>query len=239
MNGSESEATPRLYYYLVVGAGLATAIYAVYRVLSSGIGFQWLILASLTLPAGALVLRLPGVKAKVSISETLICTNILLFGPAAGALTAALDALFGSLRCRTSSRRLEFMIFNISSMTLSASLAGKASFMVIGSAITLPARMVPGGRFLLGLLTLALVYYLANSILVAVMVALDQRQSAFSVWSRRFLWAVVHYIAAASIAGVIALTVGSITSLSVFAVLVVLATVFLSVKSYISSADLP
>ncbi len=185
------------------------------------------------------MLRLPGVKAKLSISDAIICTNIVLFGPSVGVITAALDALFGSLRCKTASRRMEFMLFNISCMGLSAAAGAEAFFRIVGRRLEYPHTIGSGGVFLLGLLALALAYYIANAFLVAAMVALDQAQNLFRVWSRSFLWAIVNYIAAAAVAGVIALTTGGITLVSMVAILAILAAVFLSAKSYANSLAEP
>ncbi len=239
MGGPEPGASSRLYRYAVLVLGLAVVVYAGYRRATGGGGYEWLIPAALTIPAGALVLRLPGVKAKLSISDAIICTNIVLFGPSAGVLTAAFDALFGSLRCKTSSRRLEFMLFNISCMGLSAAVGSETFFRIVGRRFDYAQAIGSGGIFLLGLLALGLAYYIANAFLVACMVALDQAQSLFRVWSRSFLWAVVNYIAAAAVAGVIALTTGGITLISMVAILAVLAVVFLSAKSYANSLAEP
>ncbi len=231
MSGADSDAFARLFKYLVVLLGTAIVGYAGYRLSTGSVGYEWLIPAALTLPAGAFVLRLPGVKAKLSISDAIICTNIVLFGPSAGVITAALDALFGSLRCKTASRRLEFALFNISCMSLSTAIGGKVFFRIVGPRMDYLHATAPGGIFILGLLALALAYYLANSFLVAGMVALDQGQNPFRVWSRCFLWAAINYLAASFVAGVIALTAGRITPASMIAIVSVLATVFFSAKA--------
>jgi len=235
MSGSEPGASPRFYRYLVVVLGLAVVVYAGYRLIVGAAGYEWLIAAAFTIPAGAFVLRLPGVKAKLSLSDAIICTNIVLFGPSAGVITAALDALCGSLRCKTASRRLEFASFNISCMGLSAAAGAEAFFGIVGRRLEYPHSTGLGAVFLLGVLVLGLVYYLANSFLVAGVLALDERQNLFRIWSRRFLWAIINYVAASCVAGVIALTVGEITPVSMIAILAVMTALFLSAKSYAAS----
>ena len=235
MSGPEPGASPRLYRYLVVVPGLAVVVYAGYRLAVGAGSYLWLIPAALTIPAGALVLRLPGVKAKLSISDAVICTNLILFGPSAGVITAALDALFGSLRCKTASRRAEFLLFNVACMGLSAAAAGEVFFSIVGRRMEYPHATGSGGIFLLGLLALALAYFLANSFLVAGMVALDQGQNVFQIWNRCFLWAIVNYVAASVVAGAVALTTGQITAVSMFVIAAVLLSVFLSAKSYAAS----
>jgi uncharacterized membrane protein len=226
----------RVYYNLVVGLGLVTIAFALYRVATNGIGCQWLILASLAILTGVFALPLPGVKAKISLADTVICTNLVLFGPAAGALTAALDGIAGSLRCKTKSRRLEFLLFNTAAMTLSAALGGEAFIRVLGQTAFRYNSVASGGRFLLALGLLALVYYLTNTLSVAAMVALDQGKNVLTVWRNGFLWAMVNYVAASAMAGVLALIGDLITARTLVAVLTVLAPLYVSLKAYVTKA---
>jgi hypothetical protein len=216
--------------------GLITIGLAAYRVSGTHIGYQWLILASLTIFTGALALPLPGVKAKISLADTIICTNIVLFGPAAGALTAALDGITGSLRCKTKSRRLEFLLFNTAVMTLSATLGGEVFTRVLGGAAFHANPAASSGTFLVALGLLAGVYYLSNTLLVAAMVALDQGKDLLTVWRNNFTWALVNYVAASAMAGVLALIGDSTISRTMIAVVVVLAALYVSIKAYIAKA---
>src|SRR5438067_5526441 len=83
----------RLYVSAVVGLGGATIVYSVYQLHSRPIGWNWFILALLTLLSGSATVKLPSVPATISISETFVFTSVLLFGPAAGTLTVTLDVL--------------------------------------------------------------------------------------------------------------------------------------------------
>jgi hypothetical protein len=226
----------RVYYSLVVGLGLVTIALAAYRVATTGVRYQWLILASLTIITGPLAIPLPGVKAKISLADTIICTNIVLFGPAAGALTAALDGITGSLRCKTKARRLEFLLFNTGVMTLSAALGGEVFTRVLGGAAFHANPAASGGTFLVALGLLAVLYYLTNTLVVAAMVALDQGKDVLTVWRNNFTWALVNYVAASAVAGVLVLIGDSTMARTMIAVLVVLAALYVSIKAYIAKA---
>ena len=49
------------------------------------------------LVSGSATIKLPSLPATISVSETFVFTSVLLFGPAAGTMTVALDALVISL----------------------------------------------------------------------------------------------------------------------------------------------
>ena len=236
MKGSRTDAS-RLYFGAMVALGAAVIGLAGYRLLSGGTGYQWLILASLTVVTGSFALKIPGINSRISIGDTLICTNLVLFGPAAGTLTAVLDGVFGSLRCKTKSRRLEFALFNASSMAISASLGGLVFTQVVGKSLFSRDPVTPVSTFLPALALMALVYYLANSVFVAAIVALEQHENVFSVWRDKFIWPIVNYIAAAAVAGLLAQNEGSITALLVLTILMVLAAIYVSSKSYVDTAE--
>ena len=53
------------------------------------------------------------------------------------------------------------------------------------------------------LIVLAVVYFLLNSWLIAVAVALEQRAHAFGVWRRNFMWLSLNYFSGASVAALL------------------------------------
>jgi HD-GYP domain-containing protein (c-di-GMP phosphodiesterase class II) len=227
----------RLYFWSMVTLGAAISGFALYRIYSGNTPYQWLILAGLTIVTGTLTIKLPGVNSKISLSDTLICVNLVLFGPAAGTITAALDGIFGSVRAKTASRRLEFALFNASSMAASAALGGWAFSSLVSKPVLYRVPITPLGSLLPALALLALVYYFANSTFVAAMVALDQGLNVFSVWRDKFLFAVVNYVAAAAVAGLLAQTEGSITALMVLTIMTALAAIYISSKSFADTAE--
>src|SRR5688500_13934293 len=87
----------KLYVIAVVGLGGATILHSAYQLHAKPIGWNWFILALLTLLSGSATVKLPSVPATISISEPFVFTSVLLFGPAAGTLTVTLDVLAISL----------------------------------------------------------------------------------------------------------------------------------------------
>ena len=89
----------RLYVWSVVLAGLAAIAAALAELTTTQVpSRQWLPLALLTLVSGLATVKLPGVPALISVSETFLFSTVLLFGPAPGVMTVVSDATFMSLR---------------------------------------------------------------------------------------------------------------------------------------------
>src|SRR5262245_18235667 len=164
-----------LYLTTIIIVGFGTIAYAAYSLAVGDVGFQWAILASLTILTGSFTVKIPAVNSKISVADTFVFTNAILYGPAAGAITAALDGFMGSVRAQTISRRFQYILFNMAAMACSAFMAGNAFFYLlgrgplhVGGPVTLRQILLPVGVF-------ALLHYLANSGSVAVIVALEHR----------------------------------------------------------------
>src|SRR5262249_14239115 len=87
----------KVYVGSVALFGLFAVAQSIYALYTEPIGWNWFILAVLTIISGSATVRLPSVPATISISETFVFTSVLLFGSAAGTLTVAIDALVISL----------------------------------------------------------------------------------------------------------------------------------------------
>lgn len=180
--------------------GLAVAGQSLVQLLVSEVAPQWLTLAALTLFTGAFTVRIPGIQARLSVSDTFVLVSILLFGPAAGTIIALLDALIISLRVS----RLEpyRIVFNVSSVALSSNLAGQVFF---GVARIPPYSIQPTplAQILLPLFLCSLTYFLLNSWLVTFALAFVKRLPPFNIWRDNFLWLSVNYFVGGSVAGLL------------------------------------
>ena len=152
-----------------------------------GVDPQWLILAALTLLTGTFTVRIPGIPARLSVSDTFVFASVLLFGPAAGTITALLDALIISLRV---GQFMQASRFGSSStfrwLRSSTRLSGEVFFTVAG----IPPYSIahtPLGQILFPLFLFTLSYFLLNSWLVTFALALESNRSRrFPIWRDNF-----------------------------------------------------
>ena len=113
--------TPKgqLYVVIVAAAGLLVVGHCITMLLASPIGWEWVILAGLTLLSGSFTVRIPSFQARISVSETFVFTSVLLFGTCAGTLTVALDVLVVAISSQRRTLQPMRVLFNISSASLS------------------------------------------------------------------------------------------------------------------------
>src|SRR3954471_2802639 len=108
----------RAYVSCVIIVGCLTIGQAFGELFLHSIGWKWTMLALLTLVSGSATVNLPGLPATVSVSETFVFTSVLLFGPAAGTLTVALDALVISFWWYRKGHPSYKIIFNVAAVSL-------------------------------------------------------------------------------------------------------------------------
>jgi diguanylate cyclase (GGDEF)-like protein/putative nucleotidyltransferase with HDIG domain len=135
----------------------------------------------------------------MSISEAFVFTAVLLYGPAVGTLTVALDGLVISLWVARRRPELHRALFNIAAPALSAWCSSQLFFSVSGIA---PLSQQPASlnQILPALVLFALAYFGLNSSLIASVIAFQRRLNPFDVWRGGFLWLSLNYFCGASLA---------------------------------------
>jgi putative nucleotidyltransferase with HDIG domain len=155
------------------------------------------LVAALTIASGRFSIKVPGRRFTVSVSEVFVFATILLFGTAAATLTVVLDGLVISITQHN--RRIYRILFNVAEPAIATWIAGQVFFFTAGIApLALPHAEVP--TLVVPALAMAAAFFLSNSALTAVAVALESGGSAFDMWSRHAVHLAVNYYAAASLA---------------------------------------
>ena len=225
------------YKAAVIILGLAAIGYAAICLAHGGTSPQWLILAILTVFTSSFSIRIPTVNSKISVGDTLTFTNIVLFGLPAGIITAALDALMGSIRARTKTRRLQYILFNVSATAFSAMVAGSVFFHLLGRGPLYNESVVSAQELILPIGMLALIQYLLNSGSVAVIVSLELRKNIYHVWKDSFLWTSITFFAGAAAAGIIALKMRFVTPAVLGVIVPVVMAIYFTYKTYLDKVQ--
>ena len=196
----------RAFLAAVILAGSFALALSLMDLSAQPIAPQWLMLVALTGVSGWATLRLRAIPASFSISDTFTIAAALLFGPAAGAVTVAVDALVMSLRLAAGGRQPApvRVLFNVTVPALTMWIAAQVFFTSAGVG---PLAHGPGTirRVLAPLGLFALLYFVLNTGLVATAVALERRANVISIWRAHFapLW--LTYFGGASLAAVFVL----------------------------------
>jgi len=199
----------RTYLALVVVAGFLASVVSVTSIIVSPPDGEWYWLTLLTLFSGFLPVKFRSVGARFSVSETFVFSGTLLYGQAVGTVLVLLDALVLSGKVFHEKKRMDWTRtpFNLAAPPLSVWLASTVLFQISGPT---PSLTADPGQFVLGLSVFTVLYFLLNSGLVALAIALTQRHGPIAMlrdlgntwWSIRYLF--LNYLAGASIATLLA-----------------------------------
>lgn len=192
----------QLYIVVVSAAGLLVVGHCITMLLANPIGWEWVVLAGLTLLSGSFTVRVPSFQARISVSETFVFTSVLLFGTCAGTLTVALDTLVAALSSRRRAREPLRVLFNLASASLSIWTAGHTFYAMSGiEPLSISPARVP--ELLWPLVAMTSIHFLLNSGLVAAALSTERTDSAFMIWRKIFPWLSINYFGGASVAALL------------------------------------
>jgi putative nucleotidyltransferase with HDIG domain len=125
-----------------------------------------------------------------------------MFGPAAGTVTSLLDVLIISLRLGHYGREPFRVVFNASVAGMSTWIGGHLLFAVTGMQ-PFSVQQTPLALILLPLAGFTAIYFLLNSWLVTIALALERGEQPFPIWRANFLWLSLNYFGSASVAALL------------------------------------
>lgn len=194
----------RTYVVGVSLLGVGAIAQSAYTLYAEPIGWNWFVLAVLTLISGSATVKLPSVPATISVSETFVFTSVLLFGSAAGTITVALDALVISLWLARRGHPFYRIAFNVCALPASLWLGAHLFYWIWGRApLSLASSPVAIRGLIEPLLAFTVVYYLLNSWFIALAISLENRLPPLAVWRNNFAWLSLNYFGGASVAALL------------------------------------
>src|SRR3954470_22137041 len=223
----------QIYLWIVIAAGAAAALFSAVHLTREQLNYRFLVLAVITILIGPrLSIPIPRVKAHISVSDTFIFLTVLLFGGEVAVLLATAEAACASLRI---GRHKLTHCFNAGAMACTTLLTVLTVRLLFGA--TLPGYDLFSPNYLVMLSTMAIVQYLANSILMAINSALTTEEAIWKSWSRNFLWTSITYLAGASAAGIIARFMGHIGFFALVATIPIIAIVYFTYLTYMKNVE--
>ncbi len=198
----------RSYVVVVALAGIVAVIGLPAGDLAHG---PWAVLAIVLLTgvSAAYPVRMPTLRVQFSIAHTFVFYALAAIGPVAAVLASVSGAVGGSLRMGQQSARLRFA-FNLGSQALSTALAGMVFLAAGGN----PGR--PLSEVLIPLALGTLVYFVANTGLISIVLALERSRTILDVWRESFLWSTASYFTGLTLA---ACTLALVQSVGLWGVL--------------------
>jgi len=198
---SKPSTATRAFVYLVATAGVLVLLWVLSSHPSAPPPIQWTLLLILTACSESFGIKLPALRARLTVSESFVFTSIFLFGTAPSIVLVLLDAILVPLWQRRR-KNLHHLLFNAFEPVMSVWIASEVFFRVSGlqPLAHAPAAMTD---FLGPALLVPILYWLTNSSLTALAIGLEAGVSPLMIWRQHFLWLSLNCFVAASIAGLL------------------------------------
>jgi putative nucleotidyltransferase with HDIG domain len=218
----------RLYLGAVIVAGTTLAILSASDVYAQGAWNKWIWLGILTLLTGSFTIRVPGLLARISVSDAFVFASVLAYGPSVATVIVAVDSLVATLWMRPEHRTFFRSLFNLALSALAIWIASNAFYWL--SAAT-PGQELHLSRLIGPLFALAALYFLINSWLVAIALSLERHQGVVSLWWENFPWLSLNYFGGVSVAALLVSNSGSLDVSTVGMVLPLLVITYLTYRT--------
>ena len=183
------EVARRAFLPLVVVTGVGVVTLSVWQLARGPLDARWFVLAGLTILSGSATLRVPRTAVTFSISDSFTMAAALLFGPAAGTVTVAIDGLVISRRLARSPIPARRVLYNATAPPLAMWCATHV-FLWIAGPDGVAHDQISVLQFIGPLVVFASMFFILNTGLVAVAIAFEQRISPLQFWREHFcgLW---------------------------------------------------
>ena len=215
----------RVFLATVIAVGSAILM-ASLRTMILAPGASWLVFIALAIVTGTFMMKLPRIETRFSLSDALVFTSVLLFGPACAALVAAVDAVAASLRFNARDRLFAVRtMFNMTAAAVSIWLPAHAFIAAGGGTLGPPLLILVAG------------YSLLNTGAIAMVIALISRTSVAGVWRDNFAWVWVAHAWGGLVAGAIAMYVPHVNLYSFVLILIVGLVGYATVRLYLGKVE--
>jgi signal transduction histidine kinase/CheY-like chemotaxis protein len=222
------------YMWLIIFFGAFAAGISAYNLSLAKLDLRFLLLALITVGLGSrLSIQIPRLSSHISVSDTLIFLTILLYGGEAAILLAAAEAFCASFGF---SKKPMTMIFNSAVMACATFLTVWTLRLCFGSPTALPHSDF-SANFISALCVMALVQYISNSGLVAVLAACKTDLPVWHTWAKYYLWTSVTYFAGASAAGIIARLTGRFGFYPIAVTIPIIIFVYFTYRTYLKNIE--
>jgi diguanylate cyclase (GGDEF)-like protein/putative nucleotidyltransferase with HDIG domain len=197
---------------------------------------RWLLLALVTaIVSMRVAIPIPTVKSEVTVYDTFVFIALFMYGTEAGTLLAAVAGYGASVRCARTARSYAI---NTATVALSVFVAAKSSRLLLGHPLyELATRPDLTGKFILALGLVALLYYVVNTVAIAVVITMRTGEPLHRVWANDFLWSAVSYFAGAFAAGLTLVVTRVAGGYGLFTLLPALALTYISYRKFFDKVE--
>src|SRR5215216_1328374 len=192
----------QVYMWSLVIAGAVIVLVSIvlfpFQELDPRFGF----LCLMVMASSLIAIRIPRVSGRITVADTFIFLGLIMYGGAAAILLSALEGVAVTVII---SKKPRVFLLNSAILATSTFFTASALTWKFGSITAIPANFTED--FFTAICMMALVQYIANTVLIAIEKASKINESVWNTWRTYYLWTSVTYFAGASAAGIITILI--------------------------------
>lgn len=192
----------QVYMWSLVIAGAAIALVSLYQLPYGDLDARFGFLCLMVMASALIAIPIPRVSGRITVADTFVFLTMLLYGGPAAVLVSALEGIAATLII---SKRPRTILFNSAILATSTFCTASVLHLKFGSITAISQEFTQ--NFFLAVCLMALVQYIANTVLIAIEKASKIKESVWNTWRTYYLWTSVTYFAGASAAGIIAILI--------------------------------
>jgi signal transduction histidine kinase len=183
--------------------------------------------------ASALIaIPIPRVSGRITVADTFVFLTMLLYGGPAAIIVSALEGIAATFII---SKRPRTILFNSAILATSTFFTASVLTWKFGSII--PIARTFSEEFFIAVCIMALVQYIANTVLIAIEKASKIKESVWNTWRTYYLWTSVTYFAGASAAGIIAILINKYGFYAVVATAPIILIICFTYQTYLKNIE--
>jgi len=187
----------------VSAAGALTLAYSIYRLSFEPFRLDWmLLLIFVALATWRAEVWIPGVRSKITLTDTFVYIGALMLGPWAASVLASIDGLARSPR-GAKAKRLGTVGINMAAMNLAVLASSLLAVEMFGPLDELVYDTARVNEFAFAMLVIALGNYIINTGIIAAAVSLSKKRSFVKTWVGDYLWTSAVFLVGMIAAGLI------------------------------------
>jgi diguanylate cyclase (GGDEF)-like protein len=185
--------------HLVIVAGAAAFLVSIRHLPIGRLDLRFLLLALLTISVTSrFVVRLPRASGSITVTDAFVFLTLLLYGGEAGVLLAATEGACAGMRV---SKKPVTVLFNAGAMACATFITASVLALMFGGLPNLHDQ--PLSIALTTVCTMALVQYIAHTVIVSIGTALKTNEPIWQTWTKHYLWSSVTYFGGAIVSGAV------------------------------------
>ena len=192
----------QLYMWSLVIAGAVIALVSLYQLPYRDLDPRFGFLCLMVMASALIAIPIPRVSGRITVADTFVFLTMLLYGGPAAVLVSALEGIAATLII---SKRPRTILFNSAILATSTFFTATVLQIKFGSITAISQEF--SQKFFVAICLMALMQYIANTVLIAIEKASKIKESVWNTWRTYYLWTSVTYFAGASAAGIIAILI--------------------------------